>query len=330
MRSGLKLTERTFKNIINLTFLALSCFLIVYFLIQLTPNPIIKTGIILFAVILEVFMQYLLSTGRSRWGEKHRHQACVLFFFYGLYVLVYAVPSATGFFMAEINAQEERWARAEVIQSTSKQRLAQIAATINNLNAQLLTESKSGYGQRSQLIMDEMKRLTTEEISLQRQFETVPQSQKAVTKDLFKVMGDLYKIPGNVLKLLIFSISVLMVYVGLVMTSWDLSFVKGHDELGVKDKTRVQEETPVEPELNVVETVVAEPLQDLAVVPPLPASDLNKLADDPGELAKLGKIICATCGKHFPYKKDKNYCCSDCRFKAYGSKVNEVFKDAAL
>jgi hypothetical protein len=276
----LKPSEQALKNIINLTFLTLSSFLIVYFLIQLTPNPIIKAGFSVFAVILEVFMQYLLGTGRVRWKGGRRLQACALFFFYGLYVLAYAVPSATGFFMAEISVQEEITARAGLVEDTDRQRLTQINSTIKNLNAQLEAESKSGYGQRSQMIMDELKQLTKEQAAIQKRFKTSPPPKTTGSKDLFQVMGDVFKIPGNVFKLAIFSICVLMVYVGLIMTSWDLSSLK--------------EET-------VIETAKETPIETAETV-------MNK------------KAVCPVCGKHFPFKKEKIYCGSYCRLKAHRQK----------
>lgn len=316
MVSRFKMTERAFKNIINLTFLTLSSFLIVYFLIQLTPNPIIKIGISVFAVILEVFMQYLLSTGRVRWREKLRLRACVLFSLYGLYILAYAIPSATGFFMVEIKAQEETSARAEIVENTDQQRLTQISSTIHNLNAQLLTESKSGYGRRSQLIMDEIKRLTVEQRSIQIHFESARPAQKTIPKDLFKVMGDVFRIPGNVLKLLIFSISVLMVYTGLIMTSWDLSFATNeNEELEPGDEMRVEMESKI-PEFSKIYPPYEAPE---AIFREIRIPELN--GNEPPPVAqksvKAEKVICPTCGKRFPVKKDKTFCCSSCRLRAY-------------
>lgn len=283
----LKINERALKSIINLTFLTLSSFLIVYFLIQLTSNPAIKVGISIFAVILEVFMQFLLGTGRARWKNGRRFRACALFFAYGLYVIVYAVPSATGFFMAEISAQEELSARAGLVEDTDRQRLTQINSTIKNLNAQLEAESKSGYGQRSQMIMDELKELTKEQATIQKHFKASPPPKAAVSKDLFQVMGDVFGIPGNVFKLLIFSISVLMVYVGLIMTSWDLSSLQEETAIETANETKIE----------------------------TPETDANQ------------KAFCPVCGKRFPYKKEKTYCSSYCRLKAYRQK--EV-QDATL
>ena len=48
--------------------------------------------------------------------------------------------------MAEINEAEQMSARLEIVDATSKQRLAQINSPIITLNADLATESQSGYG----------------------------------------------------------------------------------------------------------------------------------------------------------------------------------------
>lgn len=327
MLARLNMTERAFKNILNLSFLTLSSILIVYFLVQLTSNLVIKIGIAIFAVILEVFMQYLLSTGRNRWRIKRRLQASLLFFFYGLYVLAYAVPSATGFFMAEINAQEQTSARVEMVEDLDKERLQQISSMIQTLNAQLLTESKSGYGQRSQLIMDEIKRLSEEQIAIQNSFKTPPPTQTVVAKDLFKVMGSVFQIPGNVLKMIIFSISVLMVYVGLIMTNWDLSFSKNNPVFMPDKEIVLEREIARTPDISGTKPA-DEASATLSESPPVPEMSRHETPRETPEIAKAGKAICSTCGKHFPHKKDKSFCCSDCRLKAYRQPVKEMIKDA--
>lgn len=273
MLAKLKLNDRILKNIINFTFLTLSSFLILYFLIQLTDNPYIKVGFSLFTIILEVFMQYLLSTGRAKWKLNIKFQAVIMFSCYGLYVLVYAIPSATGFFMAEINTQEQMSARKEIVEDTSKQRLIQINSTINNLNAQLATESKSGYGKKSRMIMDEMKQLTAEQADIQNHFQNTAIIKTAGPKDLFKILGDVFNIPGNILKVIIFGISVLMVYVGLIMTNWDIEINR---DSGTCENTIT--ETP-DPETGTsFETL---------------------------ETPKWEKKICPACGKHFPLNHEK-------------------------
>lgn len=294
MLSEFKLNDRTFKNIINLTFLTLSSFLIVYFLIQLTDNPYFKVGFGLFAIILEVFMQYLLATGRGKWKIGLKYQAGILFFCYALYVLVYAVPSATGFFMAEINKQEQMSARMEIVDDTSKQRLGQINSTIINLNAQLATESKSGYGKKSQLIMDEIKKLTAEQTSLQSQFQNTAVVNTPNTKDLFKILGDVFKIPGSIFKIIIFGISVLMVYVGLIITSWDIQVAAVFESSEMK---------------------TSETRQTIGT------NDL-KMLDTP----RQEQITCPDWGKGFSHRQDNTFCNAYCQLAAHRNKspVNEV------
>ncbi|MGE5559390.1 MAG: hypothetical protein ACM3WV_12415 [Bacillota bacterium] len=214
-----------FKRISNAVFLTLSCFLVCYFLIQLTENPYIRAGICLFAVSLDIFMQYVLATGRAAWKGRwpQKVKAVFLFFCYACYVAAYAVPSAVGFFIAEIDLTEAAAVTAVTGQETVKTRLKQIDATIKNLNLQMETEAVTGFGERSKAIIAEIKELTAEQKVLMDNLRSTPAQKINLTKDVFASLGAVLRVPGNSLKIIIFGVSVLMLYLGLILTAWDVT-----------------------------------------------------------------------------------------------------------
>jgi predicted secreted protein len=216
------INHQQFKPIINGLFLTLSCFLIVYFLIHLTDNIFIKIGISVFAIALDVFMQYVLGLGRACWsGQKFK--ALILFLCYAVYVLIYAIPSAVGFFAVEIAAQEQSYAQTETLDRANQKRLTQIDQTIDSLNRQLAAESDTGYGSRSQAIIAELKKQNAERQKLQKTFQNVSEKSANVPKNVFRSLEDVFGVPENIIKVLLFGISTAMLYLGLILTSWNVS-----------------------------------------------------------------------------------------------------------
>jgi hypothetical protein len=216
------INHQHFKPIINGLFLTLSCFLIVYFLIHLTDNLFIKIGISVFAIALDVFMQYVLGLGRACWNTN-KVKAVILFLCYAVYVLVYAIPSAVGFFAVEIAAQEQSYAQTETLDRANRKRLTQIDQTIDSLNRQLAAEADTGYGTRSQAIIAELKKQNAERRKLQKTFQNDSEKPPNVPKNVFRSLEDVFGVPENILKVLLFGISTAMLYLGLILTSWNVS-----------------------------------------------------------------------------------------------------------
>lgn len=252
------------KNIINIIFLALSCVMSIYFLTQLSSNIMVRVIIIVFVIVYEITMQYVLSLGRAKWrqGGPAILTALLYFFFYSIYVFIYALPSALGFFVAEIAVQEEAAAAVAMEKSIVKDQLAINQETIRALNRQLETEARTGYGPRSQEIMEKLTELRMEQIELQRKLfgssggeslqsskETLKTSSNAF-KSLAEVLKSFVPITENLLKFIVFGTSILMLYLGLILTNWDIGEVlndrdnraaevnKGHEKVWPKEKGR--------------------------------------------------------------------------------------------
>jgi hypothetical protein len=218
------MTAKTMKPTINLIFLSISIFLSTYFMVQLTDNPFIRAGIAVFAIGLEAAMQYVLALGKAyfkRYGWA-KVQALILFSCYALYILIYNIPSAIGFFVMEIDTQEQAVAKVEMVETINRQKLFQINQTIDNLNRQLEREADTGYGVRSKAIMEQLDKLSTEQSNLQKSFSETSGKVLKVSKNVFRSLEKVLGVPANLLKVVIFGTSIAMLCLILIITSWDI------------------------------------------------------------------------------------------------------------
>lgn len=197
-------------------------------------------------------MQYILSLGKAKWqkgGVGPILTAALYFFFYSIYVFVYALPSALGFFVAEIAVQEEAAAAVVMEKSVLEEQFAINQQTITALNRQLEHEAETGYGARSRAIMEQLTRLREEQKEIQeklfggvvdksfgKESSGTLQTSRKVSKDAFKalteVLNSFIPITENLLKMIVFSTTILMLYLGLILTAWDV------DETEKKERDR--------------------------------------------------------------------------------------------
>jgi predicted PurR-regulated permease PerM len=205
-------------------FLAASNYLIIGFVIQLTNDIFHKWIFGAIAFCIELLAQFVLALGVANWKKNQKNYIYVLYFFiFTCYMLVLAIPSAIGFFGSDIDVQEQVASKAEFIESINKTTINQNQVTIDKLNQQLETESKSGYGIRSEKIMAEIKRLTQEQKELQSNYTQSAASQTVIAKDIFTNLEKiLFGIPANILKTILFGYLVIMIYVGLILFHWNI------------------------------------------------------------------------------------------------------------
>jgi hypothetical protein len=274
------MTARTMKLTINLIFLSISIFLSTYFMVQLTDNYYIRVGIAVFAIGLEAAMQYVLALGKAyfkRYGWA-KLQAMILFVCYALYILIYNIPLAIGFFATEIDTQEQAAAKVEMVDTINRQKLLQINQTIDNLNRQLAAESKTGYGARSKAIMEQLDKLSVEQFKLQKSFsETSGQTSKTlkVQKNVFGSLGKVLGVPANFLKVVIFGTSIAMLCLILIITSWDIKI----------DTDTVSK--PVAATRREAAAATADPVEDKSSAVMADISDVVDMADTAGQEAPL-------------------------------------------
>ena len=310
------MSQKALKLTINLVFLSISIFLSTYFMIQLTENTFIRAGIAVFAIGLEAAMQYVLALGKQRWrqGAVKKLTAIVLFVCYAGYVFVYNIPSAVGFFVMEIDVQEQAAAKVEMADTINLKRLEQIARTIDNLNRQLETESATGYGKRSQAIMDQLEKLHREQERLQAKVNVT--TVTPVTKNVFRSLEGVLRVPANILKIVIFGTSIFMLCVILIITSWDLpdeetvtsvtqdvTDVTHEPETVTPETEAVLQDVTPEPEIVTSETV--EPLQDVT----LPVTQTTETVTPDKSSGKC--VVCRETAK-----PGSMYCSGKCRTAA--------------
>lgn len=189
-------------------------------MIHLTNDPYIRVGLGIFVLNLEVAMQYILALGKFKF-KKDKVQAILLFFCYFLYVVIYNIPSGAGFFLAEMNIQDEVYYKNQAIERQYEIRLEEIRVTMEKLNLQLETEAKTGFGNRSKNIIEQMDKLSKEREKLFEALSKVPEVQE-VTKNPFQSLAEVLDVRSNILAAIVFSTSMLLLCVILIITSWDL------------------------------------------------------------------------------------------------------------
>lgn len=193
-------------------------------MVQLSENPYIRAGIAVFAIGLEGAMQYVLALGKAYAKNPvivKRFNALILFTCYACYILVYNIPSAVGFFVMEIDVQEQAAAKVEMAETINRQRLEQITRTIDVLTTQLIAESDR-YGPRSQAIMAQLDKLSAEQLELQKSFSETSSEVSKVSKNVFRSLGEVLGVDMNILKVVIFGTSIAMLCLILIITSWDI------------------------------------------------------------------------------------------------------------
>jgi hypothetical protein len=221
-----------FKYIFQAVFLFFSAYLLVNYLTGLVEDPAIKRGVAFFAVSLDVAMQFvILARGKASWKKgswakgliKYRVIAIILFTLYAVYVIFYAILSAVGFFMVEVEKTETKITEFKDIQKENRQRLKEIAAEMDALAVQLKTEGGTGYGQNSKTITARMDALKAEREQInQKSGKTLAVKDKLIkgAVNSFDVLSGNLGVKKNRLKLLIFGISVTMLQVIIILTSW--------------------------------------------------------------------------------------------------------------
>lgn len=208
-------------------------------------NVWFKIGAMLFGVILDIFMQWEYAEGRQagkrgieefkKWSASKKAKqnysaywawcfakAFFLFSFYLAYIFVWAMPSAIGFFAAEVSHKAEIRQKANTIYQAKQARLNQISGTLAALNAQLNTEAGTGYGRNSREVAERIDKLSEEQKNLLESLENLPEVSENVS-GTFAALEKVYGIPSGKLIMYLFGACVAMLYLGMVLTSgaWD-------------------------------------------------------------------------------------------------------------
>lgn len=208
--------------------------MIMYFLYQLSDNPIYHWGVPVGVIAVELLAQYFLSLGKSKIKDKRYLQGAALIFVYVFYVLLFGVLSAVAFFAAEISVNTTKTDKAQQINTMAQKRYMQIDELIASLNLQMITEAKTGFGRNSQKLLNEIRRLETEQAALiDRMNETDQDVVSAVNS--FSALAEILGVNDNMLAIVIFGSLILFIYIGLTVCNPDLEF---GNETPSKDETK--------------------------------------------------------------------------------------------
>ena len=215
------------RVLINTVFLASSCFFSVNFIIVLFQNALFDWIVAIFAIFVEVYFQYSLyiaernqKESKSWKGKKHWAALGLKAQYFLLYVCIYAHLSGLGFFLTEVQSTTETLRRLEVVETSNVDRIAQIDKEIEVLNLHLATESETGFGRRSESIVNRKKELETKRETLLKTIGEVSNSDAETVKNSFESLAEKLGLTENFLQLVIFETLLVIIYVGLYVTRW--------------------------------------------------------------------------------------------------------------
>jgi hypothetical protein len=215
------------KLFLNMIALTISCLVVAHFFASFATSPFQKLVLATVGIFIDVVAQFILALSKLRWRQKQYLAAAFLFSQYLVYILAFAIPSSIGYCATGLTVQEQAESKDKYAQTLAKTRLGQIDAEIKVLNLQLEAEAQSGYGERSQQLLGRIDELSAEQQSWQQSLlksmaETFKSSQKSSGK-VAQTLSRVYQLPENVLLQVLFSIATWMVYLTLILTSWDLA-----------------------------------------------------------------------------------------------------------
>lgn len=215
------------RVLINTVFLASSCFFSVNFIIVLFQNALFDWIVAIFAIFVEIYFQYSLYIAERNqkesksWKDKKRWAALGLKAqYFLLYVCIYAHLSGLGFFLTEVQSTAETLRRLEVVETSNIDQVAQIDKEIEILNLHLATESQTGFGQRSESIVNRKKELEAKRETLLQTIGEVSNSDAETVKNSFKSLAEKLGLTENFLQLVMFETLLVIIYVGLYVTRW--------------------------------------------------------------------------------------------------------------
>lgn len=324
-------------------FLFFSCYLLVQYFTGLMNDPAVKTGAAVFVTILDIAMQIIvLARAKQYWsmGEWKRKQwkkkmiALFLFVFYAVYLIFYAILSAVGFFMVEV---EKTTAEIQTIQETrtnNQSRIQTIDGELNALNIQLATEGKTGYGGNSKEITRRKEKLEAERAGLEaenRKSLTVKQETVKSAVNSFELLSSKLGVNQNNLETIIFGIAVISLYVFIILlTEGDITRKPATNTAPGETFTREPDPDPAT-DSEPIPHLFPDPGPDPGGDIPQPYNNYFATQTEPRtetRTEKNGKKVCPVCGKVFPFKHDdKVFCGSACRSKSHRAKDGGICHD---
>ena len=224
MASILAVIRRHFvRFIINIVFLASSCYFSVNFIIVLLQKALHEWIVAIFAIFVEIYFQYSLYVAEKRKQEGKRWAARGLKLqYFMIYVLIYCHLSGLGFFLTEIQTTRKVLQRQTFIELADMDRIKQIDRELETLDLHLQTESRTGYGRQSKEVEKRKEKLEAERAEILKKLSEVSQAEQdaATVKNSFQGLAEAFGISENLLQLIVFETILLIIYIGLYVTRW--------------------------------------------------------------------------------------------------------------
>ena len=281
----------------NKFFLAISISLTISFFLGMTEDLIFQRIMPVMVAFIENLAQNILSRGRYYrrvWKEvgdrAARRTAWIMIFLYVWYLSVFGFFSGMAYFVTTIKATEKTIAQQELMEKITLEEWEVNIGIVQALTEHLVTESKTGYGTKSETVTAELKN-TKEE--LQQLKESLAVTEPVTIRDIdqFQAVGEVFGWPGNIFKIFIFGTLVAFNFIGLILTNSDYKPVTERYE---------------GKQLSVTSAASA-------VTPPV----TQNVTPKPAAVTKRKQSICPICDTKFPYVPGKEYCDEACKQKAY-------------
>ena len=237
--------NKVLKGFINVTLLAISITVSSYVLLQMSPKFFIQAVISVTILVYETLMQLVFATGKALWRVGTALAitgAIVCFILFAAYVFCYAVPTGIEFFAQQIAQQE---AKAEIFDDsydTLKGMADTILDSLKAYNEQMKKEAETGYGSRSKVITEEQNKLYDRVDILIEKLNEVSDRRVKTKLNLFyglsKYLQPIIKVSPETLTFIMFMVLFLTIYLGLIVTSWDIKFSESSTKV-LKSSTKV-------------------------------------------------------------------------------------------
>lgn len=236
---------KVLKGFLNVTLLAISITVSSYVLLQMSPKFFIQAIISVTILVYETLMQLVLATGKALWRVGTALAitgAIVCFILFAAYVFCYAVPTGIEFFAQQIAQQE---AKAEIFDDSYDTLKGMVDTTLDSLkayNEQMKKEAETGYGSRSKVITEEQNKLYDRVDILIEKLNEVSDRRVKTKLNLFyglsKYLQPIIKVSPETLTFIMFMVLFLTIYLGLIVTSWDLKFSESSTKV-LRSSTKV-------------------------------------------------------------------------------------------
>lgn len=237
--------NKVLKGFINVTLLAISITVSSYVLLQMSPKFFIQAIISVTILVYETLMQLVFATGKALWRVGTTLAitgAIVCFILFTAYVFCYAVPTGIEFFAQQIAQQE---AKAEILDDSYDTLKGMADTTLDSLkayNEQMKKEAETGYGSRSKVITEEQNKLYDRVDILIEKLNEVSDRRVKTKLNLFyglsKYLQPIIKVSPETLTFIMFMVLFLTIYLGLIVTSWDIKFSESSTKV-LKSSTKV-------------------------------------------------------------------------------------------